>query len=110
METKGRLMNRNGNAILIAGSIYSACKYYEIFQSKSFRKCAIVTSFVSPKNKLQTETVSLDEDTEAFEKDEIYQKIDLFNNHLNQTVIVYDSTNQSHPQRMPISAMSTVRI
>lgn len=31
-ETKPRLMDGNGNAILVAGSVYSACKYYEIFQ------------------------------------------------------------------------------
>jgi hypothetical protein len=36
--------------------------------------------------------------------------LDLFNNHLNQPVIVYNSTHQSHPQRMPVSAMSPLRI
>lgn len=40
--TKARLMDGNGNAILVAGSVYSACKYYEIFQSKGFKKCAII--------------------------------------------------------------------
>ena len=33
-ETKPRLMDGNGNAILVAGSVYSACKYYEIFICK----------------------------------------------------------------------------
>ena len=32
-NTKERLVNGNGNALLIAGGIYSACKYYEIFTS-----------------------------------------------------------------------------
>jgi hypothetical protein len=36
--------------------------------------------------------------------------LDLFNNPLNQPVMVYDTTNQSHPQRIPVSAMSTVWI
>jgi hypothetical protein len=36
--------------------------------------------------------------------------IDLFNNHLNKSTIVYNTTNQSHPQRMAITAMSPVRI
>jgi hypothetical protein len=36
--------------------------------------------------------------------------IDLFNNLLNQPVIVYETTNQSHLQGMPVSAMSTVWI
>lgn len=73
METKGRLMNGNGNAILIAESIYAACKYYELFQSKSFKKCAIISSFVPRAGDLRTDTVSTDEDTEAFEKYEIYK-------------------------------------
>jgi hypothetical protein len=36
--------------------------------------------------------------------------LDLFKNPLNQPVIVYDTTDQSHPQSMPITAMSPVRI
>jgi hypothetical protein len=36
--------------------------------------------------------------------------IDLFKNHLNQPVIVYKAANKGHPQRMPVLAMSTVRI
>jgi len=35
---KPRLMDGNGNAMLVAGSVYSACKFYEIFQSKGFKK------------------------------------------------------------------------
>jgi type I restriction enzyme R subunit len=73
METKGRLMNGNGNAILVAESIYAACKYYEIFQSKGFRKCAIISSFIPNESELRTDTVSTDEDTETFEKYEIYK-------------------------------------
>ncbi len=44
-EQKERLQNGQGNAMLIAGSIYQACRYYEIFQQKGFTKCAIVTSY-----------------------------------------------------------------
>jgi hypothetical protein len=36
--------------------------------------------------------------------------LDLFNNHLNHPVIVYDATNQSHPQRMSIVVVPPVRI
>ncbi|MEW6183595.1 MAG: type I restriction endonuclease subunit R [Bacillota bacterium] len=75
METKSRLMNGNGNAMLVAESIYAACKYYEIFQSKGFKKCAIISSFVPREGDLRTDTVSTDEDTEAFEKYEIYMKM-----------------------------------
>ncbi|MHC5731362.1 MAG: hypothetical protein ACYTXY_46200, partial [Nostoc sp.] len=41
-ETKDRLQSGHGNAMLISGSIYQACKYYELFQSAGFTKCAIV--------------------------------------------------------------------
>jgi energy-coupling factor transporter ATP-binding protein EcfA2 len=36
--------------------------------------------------------------------------LDLFNKHLNEPVIVYDTTNQCHSQSMPIVAMSPVWI
>lgn len=51
MGTKDRLQNGRGNAILVSGSIYQACKYYELFQNEGFTKCAIVTSYKpSPKD------------------------------------------------------------
>jgi type I restriction enzyme, R subunit len=43
---KPRLSNQRGNAILVASSIYEACKYYELFQKTVFKgKCAVVTSY-----------------------------------------------------------------
>jgi type I restriction enzyme R subunit len=46
MATKPRLEDGHGNAILVAGSIYEACKYYELFAATPLAdKCAIVTSF-----------------------------------------------------------------
>jgi type I restriction enzyme R subunit len=42
---KPRLASGRGNAMLVASSIYEACQYYEIFQTKGFTKCAIVTSY-----------------------------------------------------------------
>ncbi len=38
METKDRLQNGCGNAMLVAGNIYEACKYYELFQAAGFKK------------------------------------------------------------------------
>lgn len=70
-DIKNRLADGNGNAMLVADSIYSACKYYEIFQSRGFRQCAIVTSFVPLEGNLRTEA----EDAEEFEKYEIYKKM-----------------------------------
>jgi type I restriction enzyme R subunit len=45
METKDRLKSGRGNAILVAGSIYQACRYYELFVDQGFTRCAIVTSY-----------------------------------------------------------------
>ncbi|MGZ3622182.1 MAG: type I restriction endonuclease subunit R [Ktedonobacteraceae bacterium] len=51
METKDRLQSGRGNAMLVSGSIYQACKFYELFTSQGFDKCAIVTSYKpSPAN------------------------------------------------------------
>ena len=41
-----RLNNQRGNAILVAASIYEACKYFTLFSKTPFRgRCAVVTSY-----------------------------------------------------------------
>ncbi len=46
METKPRLMDQRGNAMLVGSSIYQACKFYELFVQAGFKgKCAIITSY-----------------------------------------------------------------
>ncbi len=46
METKPRLMDGRGNAMLVCSSIYQACKTFELFSKTDFKgKCAIVTSY-----------------------------------------------------------------
>lgn len=43
---KPRLKSENGNAILVASSIYEACKYYNLFlQTELKDTCAIITSY-----------------------------------------------------------------
>jgi type I restriction enzyme R subunit len=74
-ETKARLENGNGNAILVADSIYSACRYYEIFTAKGFNRCAIITSFDSSAGALRTEATTVDGTDEAWEKYEAYKKM-----------------------------------
>jgi type I restriction enzyme, R subunit len=45
-SVKPRLSNERGNAILVASSIYEACKYFSLFQETPFKgKCAVVTSY-----------------------------------------------------------------
>jgi type I restriction enzyme R subunit len=40
------LSNERGNAILVASSIFEACKYFALFQKTPFKgKCAVVTSY-----------------------------------------------------------------
>ncbi len=46
METRPRLLDDRGNALLVCSSIYQACKCYELFSRTPLRrKCAIVTSY-----------------------------------------------------------------
>jgi type I restriction enzyme, R subunit len=73
METKDRLISGRGNAILVAGSIYQACKYYELFQKNGLKKCAIISSYGGDISSVKGETVDMDEDTENIQKYQIYQ-------------------------------------
>ena len=46
MAKRPRLMDGRGNALLVSGSIYQACKFYELFSETDLKgKCAIVTSY-----------------------------------------------------------------
>ena len=46
MERHDRLVSGRGNAMLISDSIYSACRFFEMFQGTPLQgKCAIVTSY-----------------------------------------------------------------
>ena len=75
LETKPRLSTGKGNALLVAGGIYEACKYYELFQDNGLKKCAIITSFNPHISSIKGETVSLDEDTNNIVKYQVYQKM-----------------------------------
>jgi type I restriction enzyme R subunit len=75
METKDRLQNGRGNAILVAGSIYEACKYYELFQQNGFNKCAIISSYMPNINDIKGESTGEDKATEDKYKYEIYTKM-----------------------------------
>lgn len=63
--TKPRLSSDRGNAILVASSIYEACKYYEIFQKTAFKgKCAIVTSYSPQTQDITTEDTGANTETD----------------------------------------------
>jgi type I restriction enzyme, R subunit len=45
-SVKPRLSSERGNAILVASSIYEACKYFTLFENTPLKsKCAVVTSY-----------------------------------------------------------------
>ena len=75
MEMKDRLNNSRGNAILVAGSIYEACKYYKLFTDNGFIKCAIVTSYSADISEIKGEATGEPRDTENRFKYAVYQKM-----------------------------------
>lgn len=75
METKDRLESGHGNAMLVSGSIYEACKYYELFQNSGLKKCAIVTSYVPSINDIRGESVDDESVTDKLKKYEVYQRM-----------------------------------
>ena len=56
METRDRLQSGRGNAMLVANSIYSACRFYDQFQDTELKgRCAIVTSYRPTAESIRTE-------------------------------------------------------
>src|SRR2546421_4494179 len=74
METKPRLLSGRGNAMLVSGSIYQACKFYELFTSQGFDKCAIVTSYKPSISDIKGETTG-EGYTERLRQYDIYNKM-----------------------------------
>ena len=61
-DTKPRLNNDRGTAILVAASIYDACHYFRIFQAKPFGEyCGVITSFEPNHNAISREPANSDE-------------------------------------------------
>ena len=75
MAEKPRLSHDRGNAILVAGSIYEACRYWEIFQSKGFTKCAVVTSYEPTERSVRTSSSDTSQQSEEEYKKEIYERM-----------------------------------
>jgi type I restriction enzyme, R subunit len=65
--TRPRLSNGGGNAILVAGSIYEACKYYTLLNNRESpfkNKCGIVTSYNPSKRDVVTGDMENNTETE----------------------------------------------
>jgi type I restriction enzyme, R subunit len=74
IEKKERLQNGRGNAMLVSGSIYQACRYYELFQNAGLKNSAIVTSFAPSVSDIKGEETG-EGYTEKLVQYDIYQKM-----------------------------------
>ena len=67
---KPRLSSQFGNALLVASSIFEACRYYELFQGTELKgKCAVVTSYNPLTRDITTEDTGANTETD---KETIY--------------------------------------
>ncbi len=75
-NTKPRLSSERGNAILVASSIFEACKYYELFQKTELgNKCAIVTSYNPQTKDITTEDTGANTETDKEYIYSLYQEL-----------------------------------
>lgn len=75
-NTKRRLNSEKGNAILVASSIYEACKYYEVFQKTELgNKCAIITSYNPVTQDITTEDTGANTETDKEFIYNLYQEV-----------------------------------
>lgn len=73
---KPRLSSHYGNAILVASSIYEACRYYELFQTTPLRGlCAVVTSYNPQSRDIATENTGANTDTDKETVYRIYKQL-----------------------------------
>lgn len=75
MSLKPRLRCDRGTAMLVANSIYEACKYWEIFNSMGFTKCAVVTSYEPTTQSVRTATTDPAQISEEEYKKSIYERM-----------------------------------
>ena len=86
-SVKPRLNSFTGNAILVASSIYEACKYYELFQKTEFKnRCAIITSYNPTTQDITTEDTGANTESD---KEFIYK---LYNDFLKHVVAKHGKT------------------
>ena len=75
MSLKPRLKTDRGTALLVAGSIYEACRYWKIFNSLGFTKCAVVTSYEPSTKAERTATSDLSMQSEEEYKNAVYERM-----------------------------------
>ncbi len=72
-KVRPRLSDGEGNALLVSGSVYQACRYFELFQSAGFKECALITSYVPHHGDIKGEETGEANPTEALKKYTVYQ-------------------------------------
>lgn len=64
-SVKPRLSSERGNAILVASSIFEACKYFALFQKTPFKgRCAVITSYNPQAKDITLEEVGANTETD----------------------------------------------
>lgn len=64
-NVKPRLSSERGNAILVAGSIYEACKYFSLLEKTPFKgRCAVITSYNPQASNVTLEEVGANSETD----------------------------------------------
>ena len=74
-KIKPRLSTGEGNAMLVSGSVYQACKYYELFQNSGFKDCAIITSYQPHHADIKGEETGEDNPTDKLLKYDVYTRM-----------------------------------
>ena len=75
MNLKPRLKNDRGTAMLVVNSIYEACRYWDIFTSNGFNRCAIITSYDVSTASVRTATSDPNQAGEEEYKKSIYERM-----------------------------------
>jgi type I restriction enzyme R subunit len=75
-NVKPRLRSQRGNAMLVASSIYEACRYFELFQKTELKgKCGLVTSYNPQAKDVSKEDTGANTQTEKEFIYEIYREM-----------------------------------
>lgn len=75
-NVKPRLSSGMGNAILVAGSIYEATRYFEMFQNTELKgRCAVVTSYNPSTRDITTEDTGANTESEKEYIYKIYEEL-----------------------------------
>ncbi len=62
---KPRLSTERGNAMLVASSVYEACKYYTLFEKSAFKgRCAVITSYDPQAKDISKEEIGANTETD----------------------------------------------